>query len=225
MGSCLGKKPKPIPVPNEPVRIRSALSMDTEIPIVDSDSYVTDEGKTRKSNESDLDIGARPSNMDIDVTPKIVRSAGYELNELIGEGSFSKVYIASHRSKNGKIKRVAVKVIRYDQVPGSWKRNKLMDELQIGKHVKHRNIINVELVIRTPRRTFIFMDLARANLADILGSKYRSGFPEKMAQRFFSQLISAVYYLHSKGVAHRGLSSYPSFFSSIYLTLYRFKNR
>lgn len=205
MGNCLRRnKKQPKVHANEPVPIRSALSMGTEIPVVESDSYVTPEGRTVPSKESGLDLTTKPSNLDIDLTPTVVKSVGYELNELIGEGSFSRVYIASHKLPNGKVKKVAVKVIRYDQVPGSWKRYKLMDELQIGKHVRHPNIINVEKVIRTPRRAFIFMDLARANVADVLGARYRNGFPEDMARKFFSQLISAVKYLHSKGVAHRG---------------------
>lgn len=226
MGSCLGK-PKPKPKPNEPVRITSALSLDTEIPIMESDAVMNKDGKVIKSKESDLDIGRRPSNMDTDLTPSIVKDNGYELNEMIGEGSFSKVYIASRRTKFGKVKKVAVKVIRYDQVPGSWKRYKLMDELRIGKKVKHRNIINVQKIIATPRRAFIFMDLARANLADILGAKYRNGFPEKMARKFFSELISAINYLHSKGIAHRGLLTILLFVRTLFkfpFSCFRFKN-
>lgn len=188
---------------------------------VNLSGYSGDEMRMRE--KADLIMGStccneRRTQTNSTLSPVIVTAHRLRLKS----GSF----IASHRSKLGKVKKVAVKVIRYDQVPGSWKRYKLMDELQIGKHVKHRNIINVEKVIRTPRRTFIFMDLARANLADILGAKYRNGFPENMARKFFSQLISAVNYLHSKGVAHRGTSSYIHLNPFLILLLsLRFKNR
>lgn len=212
MGGCLGKNETANvlqPAPNEPVATRSALSMNTVIPVIESDTIVKKDGKVVKSNqESDLSLTkTQPSNLDTDLTPTVVRTVGYELNELIGEGSFSKVYVASHKLPNGKVKKVAVKVIRYDQVPEGWKRNKLMDELQIGKHVKHRNIINVEKVIKTSRRAFIFMELGQANLADVLSVKYRKGFPEDMTRIFYSQLIHAINYLHSVGIAHRDLKT------------------
>lgn len=90
------------------MNMRSVLSMKTEPETIDNNAIVTLEGNVTKSTES---VTRKESNMDLDHTPVVVKLVGYELDELIGEGSFSKVHVPSHRLSDGRIKKVAVKVV------------------------------------------------------------------------------------------------------------------
>lgn len=173
----------------------------------------TDKGaKDSKGSSSDsVSISCKStsdddSDLDTDLTPQTVRALGYEIGEKIGSGAFSNVHKAIRKKAGEPALDLAVKLIRFDKVEPDWKGKGLKSELKITKKLNHPNIVKVHEVIKTKRRAFIFMDLARGSLEDQL-KKSPNGFPEKTARLWFGQLAKAINYMHDKGVAHRDLKT------------------
>ena len=124
----------------------------------------------------------------------------------IGAGAFSHVFNAEKISEKGhKNRKLAVKIVKFTDVEKEWKDQKLMDEMKISKRLNHKNVVKVHDVIKTGRRTFIFMDRANDSLESYIKEKFSDGkVPESTARTFFRQAVSGIQYIHSKGVAHRG---------------------
>ena len=130
-----------------------------------------------------------------------LRKKGYELTEkLIGKGSYSQVFKAFVRQSES-WKPLACKVI-------NKKFNKqtldlaLQRELNILKCISHKNIINLYETVEL-NKTYIFMELCPTDLLEYL--QQQSALPERNAKLWFDQLSSALYYLHSKNIAHRDI--------------------
>ena len=149
---------------------------------------------------SNTQLVAKSSN----VCPPALRERGYEINEEIGGGAFSKVYKAKYKVLFEK--EIAVKVISLDKVPEVWREKCLKQELKILRKLQHPHIIKVWDIIKTRRNVFIFMDLAENN--SILHYLHTSNkpIPETTARLWFVQTCGAISYMHSKGIAHRDMN-------------------
>lgn len=133
-----------------------------------------------------------------------LRDRGYTIGEQIGGGAFSKVYKAT--CKLTPDKDIAVKIISLDQVPEIWKEKSLRKELKIIRRLQHPNIIRVWNIIKTRHSVYIFMEYAEKN--SIFHYLRSSGPISEIDARFWtSQVASALYYMHSKGIAHRDLKN------------------
>ena len=78
----------------------------------------------------------------------------------------------------------------------------IQNEIDILKRVKHPNIIKLYQVIENHQFLFIVMEYAtEGDLYTYLLKKKR--LDEKEAFSWFIQLVNAVEYLHSQGIAHR----------------------
>ncbi|PRT56383.1 Fatty acyl-CoA synthetase and RNA processing-associated kinase 1 [Wickerhamiella sorbophila] len=132
------------------------------------------------------------------------RFGDYILGSTLGEGEFGKVKLGW--KKNGsQVNQAAIKLIRKDTVPPKSQREiKVFREINALKILHHPNIVKLEQVIQNDKYIGIVLEYASGGeLFDyILDNR---SLKEHVAARLFSQLVSGVYYLHSKGIVHRDL--------------------
>jgi calcium-dependent protein kinase len=122
----------------------------------------------------------------------------YEKIELIGEGSFGKVYLV--KSKQGDNKKYAMKVIKQEYIEyiDSFK------EINILKTLDHINIIKLYDYFHDTNYIYIISELCTGGE---LYSKLKSigSFDEFSTRIIMRQVLSAVFYCHSKNIIHRDL--------------------
>jgi len=122
----------------------------------------------------------------------------------LGKGSYGSVYLATHRITGDER---AVKVMNVDRVTSYYLR-KLHLEISILKTLDHPNIIKLQDVFFGKRSVYLVMDLCRGGeLFELLNSGKSQGFVfrEDRASKLMRDMLSAVHYLHSKGIVHRDL--------------------
>lgn len=133
-----------------------------------------------------------------------MRFGDYVLGSTLGQGEFGKVKLGWR--KDGRMpEQVAIKLIRKDTVPPKSSREiKVFREINALKLLTHPNIVRLEQVIQNDKYIGIVLEYASGGeLFDhILTQRY---LKDSVACRLFSQLISGVHYLHSKGIVHRDL--------------------
>ncbi|XP_059173789.1 serine/threonine-protein kinase 33-like isoform X2 [Physella acuta] len=124
----------------------------------------------------------------------------YVFGEILGEGSFGKVYRA-HHIKTGET--VAIKEIVKEKAGSSGIRQ-LEKEVSIFKKVDHRNIIHLKEVVESPKKMYLMMELCEGgDLAKLL--KGRGHLTESDTKVVMSSLAEAIKYLHQQGILHRDL--------------------
>ncbi|KAM4700905.1 testis-specific serine/threonine-protein kinase 3 [Discoglossus pictus] len=130
-------------------------------------------------------------------------SHGYQLGKTIGEGTYSRVKEAFSKKVH---RRVAVKIISKREGPEEFIQRFLPRELQIVGRLNHKNIIQVFEILETANGSKIYMVMELAEGGDIFEWIVQNGaMPEERVRILFRQLVEAIRYLHSQGVAHRDL--------------------
>ncbi|CAM4656629.1 unnamed protein product [Leuciscus chuanchicus] len=116
-------------------------------------------------------------------------------------GSFSEVKLYSslkHRCN------VAIKIMDREKSPADFVEKFVPRELSILGQVNHDNIIKMYEIIEMPgRRVGIVMEAAAKDLYKKIVEVHR--IPERQSKTMFSQMVSAINYLHQAGIVHRDL--------------------
>uniref|UniRef100_A0A8B9RJA8 non-specific serine/threonine protein kinase n=1 Tax=Astyanax mexicanus TaxID=7994 RepID=A0A8B9RJA8_ASTMX len=137
-------------------------------------------------------------------TDKVLRSLGFKVLKNIGAGCFSQVKLA--KSKRHR-KKVAIKVVNLRKEDCEWAEKYLLQELAILGKVRHPHIANVletHVIYEMPsKRVFIVLERAATDLHDKIVEL--GCLPKDQAREWFSQLVSAMVYLHQQDIAHRDL--------------------
>lgn len=152
------------------------------------------DAKPAKDNEN--------ASIKVEVRYKVIETHGYKVGRTIGKGSYSEVHLAtSERHKD----YVAIKVVSKFQSPSEFLAKFLPREIEVVKKLNHPNLIRFFQSVETTHRLYIVMEYA--SNGTLLAAITRAGFIEETprAQRWFSQLQSAVAYCHSQGVVHRDI--------------------
>jgi testis-specific serine kinase len=127
---------------------------------------------------------------------------GYNFNEILGRGAYSKVFTVSFENKTtGLSQNFACKSI----LPSTDEEKKFTSrEIEILQKTTHPNIVFIDSIFRCGPATFILM--RKAENGDLLRFiKKQKQVREPQAKFWFKQLVSAVKYLHSIGYTHRDL--------------------
>ncbi|KAI4338928.1 hypothetical protein MLD38_023933 [Melastoma candidum] len=124
----------------------------------------------------------------------------YEIGRLLGQGTFAKVYHARN-IKTGV--SVAIKVIDKDKVLKVGLIDQIKREISVMRRVRHPHVVELYEVMAT--RTKIYFILEYAKGGELFSKVSKGKLTEDVARRYFQQLIAAVDYCHSRGVAHRDL--------------------
>ena len=125
----------------------------------------------------------------------------YELDEKIGEGGMSVVYLAEHKAMR---RPVAIKFLRQEFMVNDNIRKRFISEGRNMFAMDHPNIVRVYDLIETSEYVAIVMEyVAGVTLKSYL-ERY-GAMEEEDLNTFFGQMLSAVGYIHSKGYIHRDI--------------------
>ncbi|PWN29196.1 Pkinase-domain-containing protein [Jaminaea rosea] len=126
---------------------------------------------------------------------KLKAVGNYTLGRSIGEGTFGKVRMGTHRLTGT---RVALK-----QVPKAHSAS-LTREIHHHRRLHHPHVMKLYEVLATESNIWMVSELCLGGeLYDYLVE--RGTLPEAEARRIFGQLCLAVAYIHGKGIVHRDL--------------------
>ncbi|KAI9657564.1 MAG: Chk1 protein kinase [Alyxoria varia] len=126
------------------------------------------------------------------------------ISRTIGQGAYAFIRKACPHTASTPV--IAVKFIHKEHAykQGRVKPKQIQAEIALHSHVgKHRNIIEFMATGEDERWTWIAMELASGDLFDKIEADM--GIGEDVAHFYFSQLVSAVSYVHSRSVAHRDI--------------------
>ena len=124
---------------------------------------------------------------------------GFKDPVYIGKGSTSIVAKCTYIKTN---EIIAVKIIRKCKLNKKTK-DRLHQEIEIMKLLRHTNLIEYRGCLQTKNCVFLFQEYAEGGeLYDILE---RHKLYDKDVFLYFSQLVEAIKYLHSKNICHRDI--------------------
>ncbi|XP_067423982.1 serine/threonine-protein kinase PLK3 [Emydura macquarii macquarii] len=125
----------------------------------------------------------------------------YCKGRLLGKGGFARCYEMTDVSSN---KTYAVKVIPHSRVAKPHQREKIMNEIELHKHLHHKHIVKFSHHFEDSENIYIFLEhCSRKSLAHIWKARHTLLEPE--VRYYLKQIISALKYLHLKGILHRDL--------------------
>ncbi|RDW82007.1 non-specific serine protein kinase-2 [Coleophoma cylindrospora] len=128
------------------------------------------------------------------------RIGAYHIIKTLGEGSFGKVKLATHRTTG---QQVALKIIARKKLISRDMAGRVEREIEYLQLLRHPHIIKLYTVIKTQSEIIMVLEYAGGELFDYIvqNGKMR----EDEARRFFQQIICAVEYCHRHKIVHRDL--------------------
>ena len=129
--------------------------------------------------------------------------SNYTMDKKLGEGRFSKVYLATHKFTS---EQVAIKIIYKNNKTSKGALSHINTEIDILKRLKHYNISKLYSVIETNERIYIIQEYIQGeDLLHFINQSEKTQIKIKKVILYFRQIISAIEYMDSMGIAHRDL--------------------
>uniref|UniRef100_A0A3P8W8Z1 non-specific serine/threonine protein kinase n=2 Tax=Cynoglossus semilaevis TaxID=244447 RepID=A0A3P8W8Z1_CYNSE len=123
----------------------------------------------------------------------------YQVVELVGEGSFGRVY-KGRKKCSGQV--IALKFM--SKLDRSEKELKsLRREIEIMRGLKHPNIVQLYDSFETETEVVVVTEYADGQLFHVVEDD--GMLPEIQVREIACQLVSALYYLHSHRIVHRDI--------------------
>ncbi|CCW70698.1 unnamed protein product [Phytomonas sp. Hart1] len=119
---------------------------------------------------------------------------------LLGRGSYGAVYEATSDMTGGKM---AVKMFYFSADREDLSTN-LLNEIKIMCSLNHPNIVHYFYCERKDSDVSLFMELCDASLTDVILRRYPKP-PKLSVIQIIKQVLAAIEYLHSRGIAHRDI--------------------
>ena len=128
----------------------------------------------------------------------------YKLIRRAGRGSFATVWVAEQVQTG---MPVAIKAIQNKSVSAPDAATRFAREINLIKQMDHPFIAKLFEIVKEEEYTYLVMEyVENGNLLDFVNNNGK--LPETQARRYFSQLLSALEYLHNvRFVAHRDLKA------------------
>ena len=131
----------------------------------------------------------------------------YTLLKSIGKGAFGEVYLTS---KSGTSQQFATKQISKKFSSNPIAKKYLDNEISILYEINHHpNIVKLYEVKETSKNLYLITEYCNGgDLSSCLKcykEKHNKAFPENIVQYLMRQIISAIQYIHSKGILHRDI--------------------
>ncbi|XP_044888973.1 testis-specific serine/threonine-protein kinase 6-like [Mauremys mutica] len=133
---------------------------------------------------------------------KVLGNLGYKLGQTLGEGSYSKVKVATSAKYKGPL---AIKVVDRHRAPPDFVNKFLPRELSILRVIRHPHIVRIfEFIEVCNGKLYIVMEAASTDLLQLVQRLGRLPcVPD--AREIFGQIVGAVRYLHDRNLVHRDL--------------------
>ena len=132
---------------------------------------------------------------------KLVQFKDFEFIEIIGEGSFGRVF----KCKKKETEQVlAIKVMKKQYLISNHQIKYAVSEAQIMKNLNHPYLLKLLYTFQTPCNLFMGLEYCEnGDLSQILDE--HSLLEEKVAKFLVAELILGMNFLHSKGILFRDL--------------------
>lgn len=125
----------------------------------------------------------------------------YEVGEVLGKGKYGTVRQGRHLLTD---RECAVKLVKKKEL--DLKELELLRrEIEVLKVCQHPNIIRFYDVFENEHYIYIVMELLKGGDLFRYLQKQSFAIPEARAQEIAHQIATAIYYMHSFGIAHRDL--------------------
>lgn len=147
--------------------------------------------------------------------PKTSSTSHYIIEKTIGQGTFGKVKLASHKYTKEK---VAVKIIEKVKIPNAKDNLRIAREISILRLLKSQYTLKLYEVIETRQEIWIICEyLPDGELYNYIVKSIRVSESESLF--FFQQLIFGIEYLHSLGITHRDIKPENLFLQKSHLKI------
>ncbi|XP_059139078.1 uncharacterized protein LOC131927389, partial [Physella acuta] len=119
---------------------------------------------------------------------------------LLGKGSFARVELAHHSVTGCK---VAIKIIDTRKLKEEYQKNNLQRESRILGQLRHPNIVRLYETLKATTLHCLVMEYASGGeLQAFIKLQKDFRLSEERGRPYIRQLVSALHYLHERGVAH-----------------------
>ncbi|KAJ7169809.1 kinase-like domain-containing protein [Mycena filopes] len=129
----------------------------------------------------------------------------YVLGELIGKGSYARVFLAIN-ANNGEL--MAVKRVETPLIDGDSRQLEMVAALKFEsdtlKDLEHPNIVQYLGFEESPRALNIFLEYVPGGTIASMVARHGK-FNQEVTKYFASQILAGLEYLHSAGILHRDL--------------------
>jgi hypothetical protein len=159
---------------------------------------------TNPSNSSaNCTTGESKTNLIISSNGKAVRQCDIEWKrgELLGKGSFGKVFMAMNTKTGGLL---AVKQIKLNTSEDHVAALQLQTEVTLMENLSHKHIVSLLGTQKVGENLNILMEFVAGKSMEVLLAQF-GAFSEKVTRSYTKQLLSALAYCHDKGVMHRDI--------------------
>jgi serine/threonine protein kinase len=120
---------------------------------------------------------------------------------LIGNGTFSEVYIVNWRLNDYKY---ALKVLNKQKIKDSWYEKYVLREKEILNMLDHQNIIRLEHYFQDSDNCYLLLELWEfGDLATLIRNNTK--LTSKLTREFTMEIVSALEEMRAKNVVHRDL--------------------
>uniref|UniRef100_A0A0N5AVZ6 protein kinase C n=1 Tax=Syphacia muris TaxID=451379 RepID=A0A0N5AVZ6_9BILA len=119
----------------------------------------------------------------------------------LGSGQFGTVYSGVHRATG---REVAVKVINKDRFSRKFSTGMetLKSEVTILQQISHNGIIRLESMFETKEKIFVVMEKMNGDMLEMILSQATGRLDERTTKFLIMQILNALRYLHTRGIAH-----------------------
>ena len=183
--------------PHPPTSSGAGVPETAQLPSINAPSAIHSVVASQEQHEAGLE-DQLPS------TPKYSEfSFGeYTIVETIGTGQKGEVKLAWKKDRSH---QVAIKFIRREPTASDTNHpQKILHEFVILRGLSHPNIIRLYDIFETESHFPVVLEyIPGGSLAGYVGMH---GLRDQLSQRLFAQIVSAVGYLHRRGIVHLGLS-------------------
>ena len=151
----------------------------------------------------------------------------YKSIRLLGQGTFSKVYLAVRQIESGQddidwnresltligakarsLRAVAVKVIEHGPAGGADEERievSLKREVEILKSINHPCLVHLKAIGQQEKRSLLVLNYCPGGDLFDLATEWSQYLSPGLIRRIFSELVSATRYLHAKYIVHRDI--------------------
>ena len=145
------------------------------------------------------------SNPHQQVTPQRTNLSlvNFTLHRIIGTGTFAEVYSARDNRNN---RPVAIKVLTKSQCSAPKSLQRVFSEKTILKQTQHPNIVNYIGSFQDSHKLYLVMEYVQGGELYTL-MREKGVFSRSETQVVTAEIVSALLYLHSEGVAYRDLKA------------------